>query len=208
MSIDSLVILYGRHRIVTGSNIGDISMFGLVADVANADEQQLREKCAMKIIRYLAAALLVQMLLPYASATELSAAEKREIVLECQQLVTDYAYYRDLRDADKLAELFTEDARMHVRGHWKVGHQELRDHVNSDDINTVSMHLMTTIKIIPRGEDSASGVSYVAVAHERKAEDEPAPVPLDNFVRTNNGWRISERVLKPIFRKPAADIPH
>ncbi len=188
------------------------------ADEANADEQQLRELCAMKIIRYLAAALLVQMLLPYASATELSAAEKREIVLECQQLVTDYAYYRDLRDADKLAELFTEDARMHVRGHWKVGHQELRDHVNSDDMNTVSMHLMTTIKIITRDEDSASGVSYVAVAHERKAEDEPAPVPLDNFVvvgkyhdtfvRTNNGWKISERVLKPIFRKPAADIPH
>ncbi len=87
----------------------------------------------MKIVGYLVVGLALPMLLPYASAAELSAAQKREIIFECQQLVTDYAYYRDLRDADKFAELFTEGARMQARGHWNEGRQALRDHVNSED---------------------------------------------------------------------------
>ena len=172
----------------------------------------------MKILRYLAIGLAVQMLLPYASAAELSTAQEREIIFDCQQLVTDYAYYRDLRDADEFAELFTEDARMYARGHWNEGRQALRDHVNGDDMDTVSMHLMTTIKIIPQDEISATGISYVAVAHKPKAEDESAPVPLDNFVvvgkyhdvfvLTDDGWKISERIFRPIFRNPPTDIPN
>ena len=171
----------------------------------------------MKIARYLVIGLVVQMLLSFASAAELSAAQKREIIFECQQLVTDYAYYRDLRDADKFAELFTENARLLARGEWKQGRQALRDHVNGDDMDTVSMHLMTTIKIIPQDENSAIGISYVAVAHKPKAEDESAAVPLDNFVvvgkyhdtfvLTDDGWKISERSFRPTFRNPPADIP-
>jgi hypothetical protein len=165
----------------------------------------------------MAICLAVQMLLPSVSAAQLSAAQEREIIFDCQQLVTDYAYYRDLRDADKFAQLFTEDARMLVRGHWNEGRQALRDHVNGDDMDTVSMHLMTTIKIIPQDENSATGVSYVAVAHKPKAEDGSAPVPLDNFVvigkyhdvfvRTDDGWKISERVFKPTFFNPPTNTP-
>jgi len=172
----------------------------------------------MKIVQYLVIGLAVQMLLPYASAAELSSAQKREIIFECQQLVTDYAYYRDLRDADKFADLFTEDARMLARGQWNEGRQALRDHVNSDDMDTVSMHLMTTIKIIPQDESSATGISYVAVAHKPKGEDESAPVPLDNFVvvgkyhdtfvLTDDGWKISERSFRPTFRNPPTDSPN
>jgi len=170
----------------------------------------------MRIIRYLVIGLAAQMLLPYASAAELTASQEREIIFECQQLVTDYAYYRDLRDPEKFADIFTADARLQVRGQWNEGRQALRDHINSDDKNTVSMHLMTTIKIFPEDENSATGVSYVAVAHEPRGADTSAPVPLDNFVvvgkyhdtfvRTDDGWKISERSFTPIFRKPATDI--
>ena len=169
----------------------------------------------MKIVQYLAIGLAVQMLLPYASAAELSAAQKREIIFECQQLVTDYAYYRDLRDADKFADLFTEDARMLARGQWNEGRQALRDHVNGDDMETVSMHLMTTIKIMPQDEKSATGISYAAVAHEPKAEGESAAALLDNFavvgkyhdtfVLTDDGWKISERIFRPVFRRPPTE---
>ncbi len=172
----------------------------------------------MRISRYLIIGLAVQMLLSYASAAELSAAQKREIIFECQQLVTDYAYYRDLRDADKFAELFTEDARMLARGQWNEGRQALRDHVNGDDMDTVSLHLMTTIKIIPQDDNSATGISYVAVAHGPRAEDESTAVPLDNFVvvgkyhdtfvRTDDGWKISERSFRPTFSNPPTDIPN
>jgi hypothetical protein len=169
----------------------------------------------MKIVHYLVVGLAVQVLLPYASAAELSAEQEREIIIECQQLVTDYAYYRDLRDADKVAELFTEDARMLARGHWNEGRQALRDHVNGDDMDTVSMHLMTTIKIMPQDEKSATGISYAAVAHEAKAEGESAAALLDNFavvgkyhdtfVLTNDGWKISERIFRPVFRRPPTE---
>ncbi len=166
----------------------------------------------MKITRYIWTGFVAQtLLLSFASAAELSAIQKRDIIFECQQLVTDYAYYRDLRDADKFADLFTEDARMQARGKWNVGRQAMRDHVNGDDMNTVSLHLMTTIKIMPLHEKAATGVSYVAVAHEARGEDESAPVPLDAFVvvgryfdtfrLTDKGWKISERVFKPTFRK-------
>jgi hypothetical protein len=169
----------------------------------------------MRIVAYLAVSLTMQLLLPSVSTAELSAAQKREIIFECQQLVTDYAYYRDLRDADKFAELFTEDARMQARGQWNEGRQALRDHVNNDDMDTVSMHLMTTIKIMPQDEKSATGISYAAVAHEPKGEDESAPVLLDNFVvvgkyhdtfvLTDDGWKISERIFRPVFRRPPTE---
>jgi hypothetical protein len=163
----------------------------------------------------LIASTTLLLLTSFANAAELTAAQKRDIIFECQQLVTDYAYYRDLRDADNVAALFTEDARMLARGHWNVGHQELRDHVNNDDMSTVSLHLITTIKIMPQDENTATGITYAAVAHEAKGEDESAPVPLeafavigkyhDTFVRTDKGWKISERAFRPTFRKPPAD---
>ena len=85
-------------------------------------------------------------------------------------------------------------------------------------MDTVSLHLMTTIKIMPQDDKTATGVSYVAVAHEPKGENESAPVPLEAFVvvgkyfdtfrLTGKGWKISERVFKPTFRKPAAESDH
>ena len=63
----------------------------------------------MSIVRYLVVGLTVQVMLPFAGAAELSAEQERKIIFECQQLVTDYAYYRDLRDTDSVAEPFTTE---------------------------------------------------------------------------------------------------
>ena len=101
---------------------------------------------------------------------------------------------------------------MLARGHWIEGRQGLRDHVNSDDMDTESLHLMTTIKIIPQDESSAMGISYVAVARGARAEDGSTAGPLehfvvigkyhDTFVLTDDGWKIAERSFRPTFRNP------
>lgn len=105
------------------------------------------------------------LLLSVAGAAELSTAQAREIIAECQQLVSDYAYYRDLRDADRVAELFAENGRMMAR---------------NDD------------------PDTAVVLDNFAVVGKY----------VDTFTRTDEGWKIAERVFTPIFPKPAAEADH
>jgi|SaaInlV_100m_DNA_5_1039725.scaffolds.fasta_scaffold07153_3 hypothetical protein len=168
----------------------------------------------MKTIRYVSIFLLGQLMsFSSVAAAELSAAQKREIIFDCTQLVNDYAYYRDLHDPVGFANIFSEDARLQARGVWLEG-DEIAQHVLNDDPAEVSMHLMTTIKIMPIDESSAIGVSYGAVAHEPKGQDGAAAVLSsfvvigqyhDKFKMTDEGWKISERAFDVIFRKPEAE---
>lgn len=166
----------------------------------------------MRTIRYLLVALTVQiLLLPVASAAGLTESQKREIILSCTELIHDYAYYRDLRDPEQVANLFTEDGGMQAKGEWSIGGEELKAHVLSDDMSTESMHLITTIKIFPIDENNATGVTYFAVANEPKTDDgRPASLEAfraigqyhDKMVRTDAGWKFAERLSKAYFLKP------
>lgn len=163
----------------------------------------------MPLLRYILLAMMFQLAFVSSASAELSAADKREIIFDCTLLVHDYAYYRDLRDPESFANLFTDDARMTVRGEWIGGRKALVDHVLGDDPNDVSMHMVSTVKITPVDENSATGVTYAAVAHGLKGE---APATLesfevigqyfDKFANTEDGWKISERVFTVIYRKP------
>ncbi len=163
----------------------------------------------MQLLRIIFVVLMAQLILITSVFADLSAAEKREIIFDCTLLVNDYAYYRGLRDPENFANLFTEDARMTVRGEWIGGREALVDHVLHDDPNDVSMHLVTTVKIEPIDEQNATGVTYAAVAHGLKG-DAPATLEsfevignhFDKYVKTEDGWRISERIFNVIYRKP------
>ena len=166
----------------------------------------------MRITQYLLVAVLAHsLLLSTASAAELTAAQKREIISDCTELIHDYAYYRDLRDPEQVANLFTQDGGMQARGEWSIGHEALKAHVLSDDMSTVSMHLISTIKIFPIDENNATGVTYFAVANEPKAEGgRPATMESfraigqyhDKMVRTEDGWKFAERISAASFLKP------
>lgn len=166
----------------------------------------------MKTFRVLFAALAAQLILVGgANGAELTAAQKREIIFDCTQLVYDYGYYRDLRDPAGFSGIFTEDARFQGGGKWYSGRMEISHHVLEDDMSSVSMHLMTTVKIIPLDKDNATGVTYAAVAHEPGVKGAPADLQNfqvlgeyhDKFRRTADGWKISERTFAVIFKKPA-----
>lgn len=165
----------------------------------------------MKSLRWLLPIVLAQFVMVTNASAELTAAEKRDIIFDCSQLVNDYAYYRDLRAPEHFANLFVDDARMTVRGEWIGGRKALADHVLHDDPNDISMHMITSVKIIPIDENNATGVTYAAVAHGLKGSGAATLESFDvigkyfdKFVNTKDGWKISEREFKVIFRKPAA----
>lgn len=165
----------------------------------------------IQILKYISVALAAQVFLASGALAQLSAEDKREIIFDCTLLVNDYAYYRDLHDPENFANLFTEDARMTARGEWLSGREALADHVLHDDPNAVSMHMVSTVKITPIDETNATGVTYAAVANEQKGEGGPATLEsftvigqyFDKFVKTEDGWKISERIFTVIYRKPS-----
>jgi|MEHZ01.4.fsa_nt_MEHZ011219110.1_15 hypothetical protein len=60
-------------------------------------------------------------------------------------------------------------------------------------------------------ENNATGVTYASVASEQKGEGGPATLEsftvtgkyFDKFVKTEDGWKISERIFTVIYRKPS-----
>lgn len=165
----------------------------------------------MILIRILGVALATILLMISTANAELTAEQEREIIFDCTQLVNTYAYYRDLRDPEMVASVFTEDARMRARGQWNEGREGIEAHVRSDNPETITMHMITTVKIMPIDENNATGVSYFAVANELKGDGtRPASMQsftavgkyLDTFVRTEDGWKIAERMDSATFLKP------
>ena len=128
-------------------------------------------------------------------------------VRECTQLVTDYAYFRDRPDADRVAALFTDDAKFSLMGTHFNGREAIRKRVAAGQGGPVFRHMMSTIKIqVAATGDQATGVSYVTV-YQGSAEALPqgmlAPMAIgeyhDQFVKTDQGWKIATRTFQPVF---------
>lgn len=144
-----------------------------------------------------------------AQAQQFEGADAQQTRQACRDLVLDYAYYRDLLDADAVAGLFTEDATMTVLGQTYEGraaiHKRIADTRQSGQ-GPMTRHLMSTIRIFPDGADKASGVSYVTV-YGAPGRRIPADVEgfmavgeyRDRFVLTQSGWKIAERIFVPVF---------
>ena len=64
---------------------------------------------------------------------------------------------------------------------------------------------MSTMRIVPDGEDRATGVSYVTIYNAPPGVTEVEGFLLigeyhDEFVRTEEGWKIQTRELRPVYR--------
>jgi hypothetical protein len=124
-------------------------------------------------------------------ADEIDSEEAAKIKLEITQLVNDYAIYRDRLDARNYANLFAEDGRLTVRGRLTQGREAIYERISGYDSSHVSMHIMTSSQI-------------------NIIDDSDRPIPVkgftvlgqyhDKYVRTEEGWKFAERVMKPVFR--------
>ena len=86
-----------------------------------------------------------------------SSAAVQNISIEqaCSKLVRDYAYYRDRPDPQAVAQLFTENAQMHLMGQVYQGRDAIRARTAAGIGGPVYRHLMSTIRIFPLDKNRA-----------------------------------------------------
>jgi 3-phenylpropionate/cinnamic acid dioxygenase small subunit len=132
----------------------------------------------------------------------------------CQRLSIAYANLADSRRYDDFAELFAEGAVLDtgVPLHSKA---EIRRAMSKRPDRLRSRHVMTNILIDVIDETHASGVSYLTLFRhigDGSTADLPVNSTLpagvghyeDDFVLTEQGWKIARRVLHLAFRNPEA----
>ncbi|MBL4573276.1 MAG: nuclear transport factor 2 family protein [Gammaproteobacteria bacterium] len=132
------------------------------------------------------------------------AAYASDVYRDCINLVTDYAYHRDRFDATEFANLFTEDASLSVGSQTWEGRDNIRARIEGLDKSGSIRHLMSTIRIEPIDELHASGVSYATIYTSAAGSNSIEGFAIigeyhDNFVLTDDGWKISKRELKSVF---------
>jgi len=136
------------------------------------------------------------------------------ISIACERLLADYAIFRDHLDADGFANTFSEDAELVLGSGSHKGRDAIRTNITSRPSPGVAhMIMLTSVKITPIDETSATGISYGIVLNgDRPVKHGDRPVQMNGitsaveyhteFVLTDDGWKISRLELKSIFRGP------
>jgi len=141
--------------------------------------------------------------------------DQQDAIVACTDLVLDYAVYRDQGNVDGYAGLFTLDGSLTVQGKTTTGREALRARIRQARSGPRTRHLVSTIRITPIDENRASGVSYATIYSARRpgigadSATEAGPLMVkrfaaigdyvDEFVRTDDGWRIHKRTLNVQF---------
>ncbi|GHN00342.1 hypothetical protein WSM22_18310 [Cytophagales bacterium WSM2-2] len=128
--------------------------------------------------------------------------------LAIRNLVDQYAYCADTRDAQGQMALFTEDTRFIVFMDAKSSEptQVIKRRADLfpvfDNLNTyrVTMHLNAQSTVLQLEDNAATGITY-CIAHHQTIKDGAQKLMIanikyyDNFVKQNGKWLFSERKL-------------
>ena len=128
--------------------------------------------------------------------------------LAITDVVSQYAYRWDAKDADGFANLFTEDAVTEYRVDGElVTRNEGRLAIHNWAIQSYegrladrqSRHHMSALVFIELTEDSALTENMVLVTHQVSTDAAPeilgSGIYRNTWRRTDEGWKISQRVL-------------
>ena len=124
----------------------------------------------------------------------------------CERLVLDFAYFSDRQDYEALAQLLTLDGTMmRPTGDLLAGRIAIIKSYQSRPADRITRHVCTNIRITVETPDRARGLTY-ALLYSANANELPdahfglraEPRHLigefeDEFVRTQDGWRIAAR---------------
>ncbi len=115
--------------------------------------------------------------------------------LEITDLLNRYATAQDTRDGELLASCFTDDATLEYDTSGIFGRADFVAHCAAGLAPMkATQHYVTNVVIIVDG-DHAHSTSYVLAQHVR-SDDVTFTLGgtyRDELVRTNDGWRITER---------------
>jgi hypothetical protein len=134
-----------------------------------------------------------------------------EAVIEIMRLEAEYARVWDTGQAERWADVFTEDGVFEQPavgdrpGRTVSGREALRRFCTDTNAQITSIHLMHPPHIIVEGDTARGGV-YFEFKSVRRAT--PAETTLSTttghyeitYVRTERGWKMKERIEKAIAR--------
>jgi hypothetical protein len=123
---------------------------------------------------------------------------------ECERLVTAYCHYVDHGEAEKIADLFSDDGIWRGPGVEMNGIEEVRKGFAARQANAgrMSRHVCNNLLINVVDEDNATGTVYLTLyRHDGDVQRRTSPLEgpelvgeyRDRFVRTAAGWRFAER---------------
>ena len=133
-----------------------------------------------------------------------------QIERECQRLVTAYCHYVDHGEAERVADLFSEDGvwaspELTMDGREQVRKGFARRQAN---VGRMSRHVCNNLLVDVIDEEHAEGIVYLTL-YRHDGEDGRRLSPLegpalvgeyrDRFVRTPEGWRIARREIAISF---------
>lgn len=128
----------------------------------------------------------------------------------CERLVTSYCHLVDHGEAEKIADLFTEEGVWTSPEFTATGREEVRSAMGQRqaNVNRMSRHVCNNFKLDVLDESHAEGVVYLTLyRHDGKPGRRVSPleVPVmvgeyrDSFVRGEEGWKISRREIVVSF---------
>lgn len=144
--------------------------------------------------------------------------QERTIEWECQKVLRLYYQHVDQREYEKAANLFTPDIEWQALGVQLNGREELLKGLVAGLAEGTIAHVITNTVVDVIDETHAVSKSYNSDYYVpgARVEDGDGPLPFegphrleDNYtelVLTDEGWLISKRDVKVIFRRSSGPV--
>ena len=133
-----------------------------------------------------------------------------QIRAEIEALVVEHAYLLDHHQSDKLAELYTEDGKMHGIGPTQQGRAALLEYgkKRAQMKQRTARHVISNLRLVEDGANRIRGSLVITLFRfdgDKMGTADPVAVADANdvYVMKNGRWRIAERKLSLAFESEA-----
>ncbi len=140
--------------------------------------------------------------------------EERAIEWECQQILIQFCLFNDRKQSEDLANLFSLDGTWIRLGEALTGRAEIRMAMEARPAAALHSHVLSNVNVAVIDADHAKVISYKTIYYLVDGETLDKPVPLDGpkwvsvysdqFVRTDDGWRIARMEGVTLFERTDA----
>lgn len=144
---------------------------------------------------------------------DLNDTDRVHIVRECERVFLQIARLTDHGPHDAIAQHFTEDAQMDRDGTPVRGRAALQALYAKRPANLMTRHLVSSMLVTPVSAREAV-CRAIATVYRHRGPDAATPpaVPVtcagpesiveyeDRLVRTDDGWKVSSRVMKTVIK--------
>jgi uncharacterized protein (TIGR02246 family) len=129
---------------------------------------------------------------------------------EIESLVIEHAYMLDFHQSDKLADLYTDDGKMHGIGPTQAGRAALLEYgkKRAQMKQRTARHVISNIRLVDDGPDRIRGSLVITLFRfdgDKMGTADPVAVADANdiYVKQDGRWRIAERKLSLAFESEA-----